>query len=258
MQTRMKIYFLGTNGWYTNENGNTPSILIDSTDHYVIIDAGNGFYKLDKYITTDKPVSLFISHFHLDHVSGLHTLAKFQFTKGLDVYVGQGRAIDFECLVSPPYTVGIHEDPKNIAHLSMDIRLHELTDGDHAVPFPVSVIEQFHAYRDHGYRITLEDKVIAYSGDCGISETSSKLAKDADILIHECSYRESNDNDTWGHVDPTQAATLAKENSVKKLVLTHFDPTKYKTLEDRKAAEKKAQAIFGNTVYAVDDMEVTL
>ncbi len=72
----MKIIFLGTNGWYTTQTGNTPAVLIDSKNHYVVFDAGNGIYKLDQYITEPKPISLFISHFHIDHVSGLHSLGK--------------------------------------------------------------------------------------------------------------------------------------------------------------------------------------
>src|SRR5258708_26780869 len=172
----MKIIFLGTNGWYTTQTGNTPSILIDSKDYYVVFDAGNGIYKLDQYIREDKPISLFISHFHIDHVSGLHWLNKFNFSQGIDVYVGEGRSKDFQALVNPPFT-----SPKQV-------KLTELKDGKHNLPFPIEVIEQFHAYKDHGYRVSLEDKTIAYSGDCGISEASKRLAQDADLLIHECSY----------------------------------------------------------------------
>ena len=98
----MKIYFLGTNGWYSSPTGDTPCILIDSKDQYVIFDAGNGIYKIDQYIKEDKPISLFLSHFHIDHISGLHTLAKFNFKQGIDVYFAKGRGKDFETFVNPP------------------------------------------------------------------------------------------------------------------------------------------------------------
>lgn len=251
----MTITFLGTNGWYTDPNGDTPCILIETDDHYIILDAGNGFSKLDTYITKDKPVSLFISHFHIDHVSGLHTLGKYTFKNGLDVYVGQDRKKDFETLVHPPYTVGFTKDPENINELQMEIRVHELENEKVSpFPFPVTSIPQFHGYTDHGYRFELEGKIIAYSGDCGISENSHKLAHNADLLIHECSYKEPKEKDTWGHVDPTQAATLAKESGIKELVLTHFDPTQYRTIEERLDAEKKAKAIFPNTIAAIDGL----
>ena len=124
----MKIVFLGTNGWYSSSTGDTPCILIDAKDQYVILDAGNGIYKLDNYIKDNNPISLFISHFHIDHVSGLHTLAKFNFKQGIDVYVGQGRSKDFQTLVNPPFTLGYLPKAENIENLKTEIRLYELLD----------------------------------------------------------------------------------------------------------------------------------
>ena len=254
----MKIIFLGTNGWYTTETGNTPCILIDSKDQYVVFDAGNGIYKLDKYITENKPISLFITHFHIDHVSGLHTLAKFNFPQGIDVYVAEGRAKDFETLVNPPFTIGYKPQPENIENLKMEIRLHELSEGEHPLLFPALVVKMFHVYGAHGYKVTLENKTIAYTGDCGLTDSAKKLARDAGLLITECSNIKTKEGDSWGHLDPVQAATLAKDANVQKLVLTHFSPGYYLTLEDRKKAERRAQEIFPNTIAATDDLEILL
>ena len=254
----MKIIFLGTNGWYTSPTGNTPCVLIDSKTQYVIFDAGNGIYKIDKYITENKPISLFISHFHLDHVSGLHTLAKFSFSQGIDVYVGRGRKKDFETLVNPPYTIGYQPDSKNINNLKTEIRLHELSDNEQNINFPISAIELFHAYRNHGFRITLEDKVIAYSGDCGISDKSKELAKNVDLLIHECSNSKPRQEINWGHTSSIEAAVLAKESNVKMLILTHFGTSNFPTLAERKKAEIEAKKIFPNTIAALDDAIFTL
>ncbi len=254
----MKIVFLGTNGWYTTPTGNTPCILIDSKDQYVVFDAGNGIYKLDKYITENKPISLFITHFHIDHISGVHTFAKFKFKQGIDVYVGEGRKKDFEILVNPPFTLGYKPQPENVHNLPMEVRLHELLEGEHAVPFPVSVAKLFHAYGNHGYRITLEGKTIVYTGDCGFTDSLQKLTRDVDLLISECSNVKTKEDDNWGHLDPILAATLAKEENVKQLVLTHFVADLYPTLEDRKKAESTAKEIFPNTTAAVDDLEIIL
>lgn len=254
----MKIVFLGTNGWYTNQIGNTSCILIDSREGYIILDAGSGIYKLDEYIKDEKPISLFISHFHLDHVSGLHTLSKFEFQKGIDVYVGSGRTKDFAALVNPPYTIGFNPNPQNITNLKTQIRLHELSEGNHNIPFPVSVIELFHAYGNCGFRFILEGKTIAYSGDCGETQESSKLAEKADILIHECSFdKDLPASKTWGHVTPEQAAKIAKEGRAEKLILTHFDPVLFPTLESRADGAKRARKIFPETIAAYDDLIVT-
>lgn len=254
----MKISFLGTNGWYSSPTGDTPCIVIDSKDQYVILDAGNGIYKVDEYIKEDKPVSLFISHFHLDHVSGLHTLAKFNFKQGIDVYIGDERAGDFETLVNPPYTIGYRPQSKNIMNLKTEIRLHELSQKTDGMAFKVAAVEQHHAYVDHGYRIELEGKTIAYTGDCGLTDGARVLAKGADLLICECSNKKTGDPDKWGHLDPIQAGNLALENGVKQLILTHFGANVYKTFEDRKWAENEAKKIFPNSTAAIDGMEFTL
>ncbi len=254
----MKIIFLGTNGWYTSPTGNTPCVLIDSKTHYVVFDAGNGIYKLDQYIKEDKPIALFVSHFHLDHVSGFHTLNKFKFPQGIDVYFAKGRMNDFNTLVYRPYTVGIKKEEENVYNLGVDVRVHELEMGSNDVGFPVEIHKLYHAYEDHGYKVTLEGKTVAYSGDTGLGSESKLLAKDVDMLIHECSYIDPNVGGKWGHVAPEQAAQLAKDSGVKQLVLTHFDASLYTTLQMRKEAQKKAREIFPNTIAATDDLVLDL
>jgi len=81
----MKVVFLGTNGWYDSPTGNTISILIETAEQAILLDAGNGIFKADRYIGCDKPVSLIISHTHLDHIIGLHLLNKFKFKQGLNL-----------------------------------------------------------------------------------------------------------------------------------------------------------------------------
>lgn len=254
----MKIIFLGTNGWYSSPTGDTPCILIDTKEQYIVLDAGNGIYKLDKYITENKPISLLISHFHLDHTSGLHILNKFDFTQGIDVYVGEGRAKDFKTLVNPPFTIGYKPQPENIYNLKTEIRLHELSENPQNIPFSVTAIQQQHGYIDHGYRMELEGKIIAYTGDCGFSDKAKKLAQDTDILICECSNKKTVEGDQWGHFDPLQAATLAREANVKQLILTHFGAHVYTTFEDRKWAEEEAKKIFPQTIAARDGIEFIL
>jgi ribonuclease BN (tRNA processing enzyme) len=254
----MKIIFLGTNGWYTSKTGNTPCILIDSIEGYIVFDAGNGIYKLDKYITENKPIDLFISHFHLDHTSGLHILPKFSFSQGIDVYIGKGRKKDFETLVNPPFTVGYLPSPQNIINLKTTIRLHELSEEGESIPFKAKAVEQQHVYINHGFRLELEGKVIAYTGDCGFSDKALKLAENADLLISECSFKKLPDTFSWGHLDPFLAAKLAKEGNAKQLILTHFDPTVYTDLESRQEAEENAKKTFLNTKAATDDLIIIL
>jgi len=197
---------------------------------------------------------MFISHFHIDHVSGLHTLAKFDFKQGIDVYVGNGRAKDFETLVNPPFTIGYKQNHRTF-QLKTEIRLTEISENNEQVPFKVAALKQHHAYVDHGYRFEVEGKTIAYTGDCGFTDSSRHLAQNADLLICECSNKKTEHPDAWGHFDPIEAATLAKESNVKKLILTHFGAEVYLSKEDRVWAEREARKIFPDTAASLDGIE---
>jgi ribonuclease BN (tRNA processing enzyme) len=104
----------------------------------------------------------------------------------------------------------------------------------------------------------LEGKTIVYTGDCGVTDSLKEFVRDADFLISECGAKELSEDKEWGHLDPVLASTMAKEANVKKLVLTHFGSAQFLTLEDRKEAERTAQAIFPNTTAATDDLKITL
>lgn len=231
-----------------------PAFLSIVKINTLCLTAGNAIYKIDKYIKEDKPISLFLSHFHIDHISGLHMLVKFKFKQGIDVYFAKGRKNDFNLFVNPPYTIGITNDKKNIYTMKSEIRLHELEEGDSDIGFPVTMKKLCHGFENHGFRVTLEGKSVVYSGDTKIVPNGLLLAKNADLLIHECSNVVSPKDDEWGHTDPVQTAQFARNANVKKLVMTHFSPVGYDTLEKRKEAEKIARKIFPNTIAATDEL----
>lgn len=242
----MKIIFLGTNGWYDTSTGNTPCILIDSDNHYVILDAGNGSYKLDQHIKEDKPIYLFLSHLHLDHIEGFHTYDKFKFEQKINIYLRKGQEEILKSIIKHPFAVPFSEK-------KCQFNFFEIDEGINNSPFNFEALEMKHADNVFGYRLHIDNKVISYSGDTAICENSNALAKNADLLIHECSFTE-NIKSSWGHSKPSEVAKLANESDVKKIVLTHFDPSIYLNLDMRKEAEKIAQNIFSNTIAATDDM----
>jgi len=107
----MEIIFLGTNGWYDSDTGNTICTLINSEKYHIILDAGNGISKADQYIDDDLPVYLFLSHFHLDHIEGLHILNKFHFSQGLKIFGQKGTREVLNTIVNDPFTVPLEKLP---------------------------------------------------------------------------------------------------------------------------------------------------
>jgi len=246
----MKIRFLGTNGWYDTDTGNTVCVLVETEDSHLIFDAGNGFYKIDKHIKDKKPINLFLSHYHLDHVIGLHALNKFNFTQGIDIYGPPGLKALFKRVINAPYTIPI-------SRLSTRIRLHEINSRC-SLPLGIEHGLLKHSTVCYGYRVFSEGKIVAYCTDTGICRDLLHLAKESDLFITECSLKKGQENSNWPHLNPTQAAKIAKKADVKKLILTHFAADIYTVAPDRQRASKEAMRIFPNCLSAFDGLELKI
>ncbi len=251
----MKIHFLGTNGWHDTETGETPCILIDAKEAYIVLDAGNALRKIDHHISdTKKPIYLFLSHFHLDHTNGLHVLLKFKFPQGMTIFGQPGTEKIMKLFLAKPFTA-----PAELVNTKMPFAIKDLKEGKNKLgSLEIETSYLVHADPCFGYSFILEGKKVTYCTDTGVCEGMNKLAKNADLLITECAWKERNQYKSWPHLAPEDAAETAKCAEAKRLILTHFDAYNYQTLEDRKAAEQRAKKIFLNTVAAKDDFQVEI
>ena len=103
----------------------------------------------------------------------------------------------------------------------------------------------------------VDGKTIVYCSDTAICENDRLLARDADLLIHECAFVPGETSD-WGHSNPEEVAAMAKQANVKRLALTHFGAARYNSLAVRRNAEAVAKAIFPDTVAATDGLVIQI
>jgi ribonuclease BN (tRNA processing enzyme) len=247
----MRVIFLGTNGWYDTNTGNTICTLIESKKAFIILDAGNGIWKLDRCINDTKPVYLFLSHFHLDHIIGLHVLNKFNFAWGLTI-IGQSGTKDFlNKIINSPFTIPLHQ-------LHYRTEIYETPQEQVMTPFKFTALPLKHSSECLGYRFENEDKIISYCTDTGYCDNAVELAREADLLIAECALKTGRSKENWPHLNPREAARIAYEGNAKMLALVHFDANEYLTLEARKQAEEEARELFDRTFAAIDDMEIEI
>ena len=251
----MKLRVLGSSGWYDTSWANTVCLLIETDDYYVVLDAGGGIYKLDEYVKSDKPIYLFLSHFHLDHAIGFHVFNKFNFKQGVTVFGQLGTKEVLQTLANSPFTVPFER-------LSYKVRVRELPEGQSGSPdspFPVEAGYLVHADPCFGYRLTIGEKIVTYCTDTGYCDNLVKLARDADLFITECSLRVGEQvNPKWPHLNPELAAQAAKEAGAKKLLLNHFSAANYLTLDDREEAKEAVEKIFSSVVIANDGLELDI
>jgi ribonuclease Z len=95
---------------------------------------------------------------------------------------------------------------------------------------------------------------IVYAIDTRPCSTVTELARGADILIHDGMFTEDMRSEAQerGHSTTRQAAEVATEAGVEKLILVHISPR----YEDEAVLLKEAREVFPNTVIAQDLMTI--
>lgn len=106
---------------------------------------------------------------------------------------------------------------------------------------------------------TTNGKKIVYTGDTAFTENTIKFAKDADVLIHDCTFSDEfvEKATEFRHSTPSSAAEVAKRAAVKRLVLTHIS-RRYQKDAQEQTLETEAKKHFPNAVLAKDFMELVL
>jgi ribonuclease BN (tRNA processing enzyme) len=245
----MKAIFLGTNGWYDTETGNTICTLVQTERYDIIFDAGNGIHRAERHIDGGRPVFLFLSHFHIDHIEGLHILAKFRFPKGLCICGPAGSRKILGTFLNDPFTVPF-------AALPYPARILEIPEEAASLPFSVEVLPLRHSAFTLGFRIAMDSRIISYCPDTGYCENAVTLAKSADLLITECAFKPGQSSEIWPHLNPETAARIALEAGAKRLALTHFDAGVYQRLAERRESEAVAAGIFPATTAGMDGLQI--
>jgi ribonuclease Z len=101
-----------------------------------------------------------------------------------------------------------------------------------------------------------EGRKIIYTGDTKPFDAFAAFAKDADLVIHDCTFDDSlfEKAGVDGHSTPTQAAGQAKAANAKQLVLSHIS-ARY---SDASPLLEQAKKVFPNSVLAEDYLEIEL
>ena len=113
----------------------------------------------------------------------------------------------------------------------------------------------------NGKKIKLEEVAsvkhglkVVYTGDTKPCDTVKKISESADLLIHDGTFLELDESKGKFHATVGDAARIAKESKVKKLILTHFS----RRYTDIQPLEDEAKKVFKNTKAAHDFMKIKL
>src|SRR4051794_36115348 len=231
----MRIRYWGTRGSIpvparemTGYGGNTSCIEVTLSDgSELILDAGTGIRELGRARKRGaEPVHLLLTHLHLDHIQGLMFFQPL-FDPECDVRVTAPVALDgptvsrlARYISAPLAPVEIRELPAHVAFT--DIPGHAWNIG----PARVEAAFVNHRGPTLAYRITDEGVTLAYIPDHepalaqDIERSSLEwisgvtLARDADLLIHDAQYSDTEyaDHVGWGHSAVDDAVTFARRS----------------------------------------------
>ncbi|HZJ54854.1 MAG TPA: MBL fold metallo-hydrolase [Myxococcaceae bacterium] len=247
--------------------GNTPCVEVRVGGRRLILDAGSGLRALGESLRDPgDPVEadFLFSHYHYDHLQGLPFFAPLAEPGNRFVFHGprrEGRSIQdvLEGQMVPPYF------PVTLDHLARaEIEFRSIEPGE---PFDIGPVHLTSTELDHpggslGYRLEYGGRTLVYATDVEHTErpaeTLVELARDADVLLHDAMYTDTEYEERrgWGHSTWAGALATAEAARVKKLVLFHHDPDR----DDRalEAVLKRAQKRFRNTFAAREGQTISL
>jgi phosphoribosyl 1,2-cyclic phosphodiesterase len=221
--------------------GNTSCVEVTLSDGTrLILDAGTGIRALGLAEPEDETcdVKLLLTHLHLDHIQGLLFFApSFRPDNEITIWGPSAPEASLEDRIAryisaPLSPVEVRELPSHVSFL--DSPTVEWQVG----PATIQAASVTHRGPTLGYRITDGDTTLCYIPDHEPAIggplddldpewiSGFQLAHNADLLIHDCQYRDDEypNHVGWGHCGMSDALCFAQRVEARSLLLFHHDP----------------------------------
>lgn len=223
-------------GYFLAAGGGRLLIDIGDTTLRQLVRAGIPYFGID---------TLFITHTHPDHISGLLPFLHASTstpgstrTRELSIIGPPGIQEFYECcigtIMKPPATF-----PLTITEMHDHLTLGSIL---------VESIPTVHTATSIAFRFTENNRSVVFTGDCDYDENLIAFSQNADLLVIDCSF--PNSMKTVGHLTPKECGLIAREANVKKVLLTHIYPSD----EPDTLRVDACRAMFGGEVILARDL----
>lgn len=282
-KTRTRLILLGTAGGpRIKKNRSGPAQAIVVGNRIYIIDCGYGVAR--QMVLAGLPLrqlrNVFITHHHSDHDIEFGPLLQLAWLDGLTTGVDCWGPPSMKRMVKDylryeAYDIAIRAKDEGRVPFAPLIRAHDLEDGgpvmaDDGVRVTAAKVDHPPVNLAFAYRFDSTDRSIVISGDTRPSNTLVRLAKGADILVHEAMLaqhvgelvralpdRQRLINSVLGHhTTAEQAGQVASEAGVKMLVLSHLVPAGDPDVPDAEWVAAARRNYSGPIIVGRDLMEL--
>ncbi len=220
--------------------GNTACVHVALPDGHLVLDAGTGIRPLGAQLTRHddgRPIHIILSHLHLDHIQGLLFFAPLFAADRQVVIHGpkdgrEGLRSRLAHYLSAPLSpVELHEIPAHVEYVEHGRDRFGVCGAD------VITDRVLHRGLCLGVRVEHDGASLAYLPDheprlSGPFDgpwqrlSGARIARDADVLIHDGQYTEAQYRASvgWGHSTVTDAVHYARAMRAGQLLVFHHDP----------------------------------
>ena len=238
----MELTVLGKYGPYPKAGGACSSYLVACDGLRILLDAGNGsFSNLQKHMDYRRLDAILLSHLHSDHTSDLLVMR----------YAIQNNKV-------PPIPLYLPDSPGNMYDLFRDEKAYittVITDGMQlrVKGAVITFRKMTHSVESYAVKVECGGSTLVYSGDTYMNGDLAGFAAGADTLLCDANFSNETLPASPPHLSSAQAAEIAREAGVKKLLLTHIFPE-----QDESMLLGQAKAIFENSEITVEDHTGTI
>ena len=278
-----RLILLGTGGGPRPNNMRNQSawVVIVNNVPYVV-DCGGGVSR--QLVFAGVPLAslkyIFITHHHSDHNLEYGNLMYNAWVSGFKGRIDTYGPPPLEKMTKAffdlnAYDINIRIPDEGRPPLAPMIHVHEISENglvmqDENVRVTAALVNHPPVVPSFAYRFDTANASIVFSGDTTPADNLTKLAKGADILVHEVLHKPSLakllarvpnadrllEHIVASHTTHIDVGKVAKEAGAKTLVLTHFVPTDDPSITEEMWAEGPRQNFGGKIIVGKDLMEI--
>ena len=221
----MRLTVIGCSGSYPGPESAASCYLVEA-EHQgrtwrILLDLGNGALgTLQRYADPLAIDAVLLSHLHADHcldLCGYHVLRRYH-PDGpqprIPVWGPAGTGERMARAYDLPPEPGMTEE--------FDFR--ELGEPIRLGPFEITAAQVEHPVTAYALRVVADGRSLVYSGDTAVCDPLVEIARDADLLLAEASFRDADENPPDIHLTGGEAGRTAAQAGVRNLLLTHVPP----------------------------------